>query len=90
MLTSIVVDITNGYAGLAASMNPSSLSTLRKLHFDFFINEDPLCGIDAELTCFSKPNVIEEIDLTVNVQNECQCTTDDQWGRLDAMFSTGF
>ena len=93
MLTSIVVDITNGYAGLAASMNPSSLSTLRKLHFDFFINdesEDPLCGIDAEITCFSKPNVIEEIDLTVNVQTDCQCTTDDRWGRLDAMLSTGF
>jgi hypothetical protein len=93
MLTSIIVDITNGYAGLAASMNPSSLSTLRKLHFDIFVNdesEDPLCGIDAEITCFSKHNVIEEIDLTVNVQTDCQCTTDDQWGRLDAMFSTGF
>ena len=89
MLTSTVRDVANGYAGLAASMNPSSLSTLRKLHFDFFIkdeSEDPLCGI----TCFSKPNVIEEIDLTVNVDTDCRCTTDDQWGRLDAMSSTGF
>jgi len=93
MLTSIVADITNGYAGLAASMNPSSLSTLRKLHFDFFINDesqDPLCGIDAEITCFSKHNVIEEIDLTVRVQPDCQCATGDEWGRLDGMFSIGF
>jgi hypothetical protein len=93
MLTSIVLDITNGYAGLAASMNPSSLSTLRKLHFEFFINnesEDPLCGIDAEITCFSKHNVIEEINLTVNIHTDCQCATGDEWGRLDAMFSIGF
>ena len=92
MLTSIVVELTR-YAGLAASMNPSSLSTLRKLHFDFFIkdeSEDPLRRIDAEITFFSKHNVIEEIDLTANVQTDRQCATGEEWGRLDAMFSIGF
>ena len=93
MLTSIVVDVTNGYAGLAASMNPSALSTIKKLQFDFFINnekQDPLSGIDDEITFFSKHNVIEEIELDVNVQADCYCTAGDEWGRLDTMFLTGF
>ena len=82
-----------GFGGLAASMNPSSLSTLRELKFQFDINDDtqdPLCGISAELCKFSGINKFEEISLLILVQTDCRCKTGDEWGTLDASLATGF
>ena len=74
-------------------MNPSSLSTLRKLQFQFDINDDiqdPLCGISPELRQFSGINKFEDIDLQILVQTDCRCKTGDEWGTLDAALATGF
>ncbi|EDR03617.1 uncharacterized protein LACBIDRAFT_306978 [Laccaria bicolor S238N-H82] len=86
-------DITQGYTGFAASMNASSLSTLRTLRLQHDIEDDiqdPLCGICEELSIISGRNVIEEIFLDVVVQTDCQCKTGSEWGGLDAVLSRGF
>ena len=73
-------------------MNPASLSTLRKLDFNFDINEDkqdPLCGLGAELVKLSGINKFEEIILGIQVQF-CPCKTGEEWGTLDAALATGF
>ena len=60
----ILAGFTQGYAGFAASMNASSLSTLRTLHLQHDIEDDiqdPLCGICEEFSIISGRNVIEEI-----------------------------
>lgn len=74
-------------------MNLSSFSTLKRFYFELIINDDiqdPLCGFGAEITAFSGHNVIEEINLEILVQTDCQCTTDDRWGMLDSVLATGF
>jgi hypothetical protein len=84
---------SDGFRNLAASMNPGSLSTLRKTKFQFDIEDDiqdPLCGISAELRNFSGSNKFEEIILLIIVQTDCRCKTGDQWGTLDAALATGF
>jgi hypothetical protein len=85
--------LNDGFAGLVASMNISSLPTLRRLHFEFDINDDiqdPLCGLCGELNAFAGLNVIEEISLEVFVKMDCQCKTGNEWGRLDAALANGF
>ncbi|TFK36393.1 hypothetical protein BDQ12DRAFT_590122, partial [Crucibulum laeve] len=82
-----VNDFADGYKGLAASINPSSFSTLKRLYLHFHLRnhtQDPLCGIDVELKALSGLTVIEEIDLdaTVNTSNEL--------GKLDSVLATGF
>ena len=90
----LVDDSPDGFRGLAASMNLASLPTLRKIEFEFDINDDiqdPLCGISAELRSFSGINKFEEIILRILVQTDCRCkTASDQWGTLDAALATGF
>ena len=89
----IIASLTQGYTGFAASMNASSLSTLRTLRLQHDIgddNQDPLCGICEEFTIISGCNVIEEIFLEVVVQTDCRCKTGSEWGRLDAVLSRGF
>lgn len=86
-------DLTDGFAGLAALINISSLSTLRRLRFEFDINDDiqdPLCGLCEELFALTGPNVIEEICLEAHVDTDHQCKTGDEWGRLDAVLANGF
>jgi hypothetical protein len=85
--------LTDGFTGLAASMNISSLSTLRRLRFAFGINDDiqdALCGLCEELGAFAGPNIIEEITLEVSVMTDCQCKTGDEWGGLDSVLANGF
>jgi len=92
----LVDELFNGYAGLAvALMNTSSLSTLRKLRFQYDINEDdqdPLNGLCEEFRGLSgRSNMIEEISLEVAVQMDRQCNTGTlEWGRLDAALKHGF
>ncbi|EDR16144.1 uncharacterized protein LACBIDRAFT_301925 [Laccaria bicolor S238N-H82] len=86
-------EITQGYTAFAASMNASSLSTLRTLHLQHDIEDDiqdPLCGICEELSIVSGRNVIEEIFLEVIVQTDSQYKTGSEWGGLDAVLSRGF
>ena len=62
----IIASLTQGYTGFAASMNASSLSTLRTLRLQHDIEDDiqdPLCGICEEFSVISGRNVIEEIFL---------------------------
>jgi hypothetical protein len=89
----ILAEITKGYTGFAASMNASSLSTLRTLRHQHDIEDeiqDPLCGFCEEITIISGRNVIEEISLRVIVQTDCRCKTGSEWGGLDAVLSHGF
>jgi hypothetical protein len=51
----ILAEITQGYTGFAASMNASSLSTLRTLRLQHDIEDDiqdPLCGFARKLALF--------------------------------------
>jgi len=89
----ILAEITQGYTGFAASMNASSLSTLRTLRLQHDIEDDiqdPLCGLCEEISIISGRNVIEEIFLKVIVQTDCSCKTGSEWGGLDAVLSRGF
>jgi len=88
-----VNDSTVGFTGLGALINISSLSTLRRLHFEFSIdneNQDPLCGLYEEFCALTGPNMIEEISLEAYVNVDVQCKVGDEWGRLDAVLTNGF
>ena len=88
-----LANLANGCRNLAVSMNPSSFSTLRRLHLIFLVEDDvqdPLCGICHEFTALSGHNVIEEIILEIVVQIDCQCKTDNEWRKLDDVLATGF
>ena len=89
----ILAWFTRGYTGFAASLNSSSLSTLRTLRLEHDIKDniqDPLCGICEEFSIISGRNVIEEIFLQVTVQADRRCKTGSEWGGLDAVLSRGF
>ncbi|TFK32521.1 hypothetical protein BDQ12DRAFT_659060 [Crucibulum laeve] len=83
----------NGYKGLAASINPSSFSTLKRLYFHYYINhgaQDPLYGINDELKALSDFNVIEEIHLEITIDIEFPRNTSNEWGNLDSILAAGF
>jgi len=83
--------MARGYAGFAASLNTSSLSTLRTLRLQHYIEhdvQDPLCGLCEEFRIISGRNVIEEISLKV-LTDSC-FKTGSEWGALDAVLSRGF
>jgi len=85
--------MARGYTGFAASLNTSSLSTLRTLRLQHDIEDDvqdPLCGLREEFRIISGCNVIEEISLKVIVQTDSWCKTGSEWGGLDAVLSHGF
>ncbi|EDR03554.1 uncharacterized protein LACBIDRAFT_307001 [Laccaria bicolor S238N-H82] len=85
--------MTKGSTAFAASMNASSLSTLRTLRLQHDIEDDiqdPLCGICEEFSIISGRNVIEEIFLDVVLQTDSRCKTGSEWERLDAVLSRGF
>ena len=89
----ILAGMTQGYTGFAASMNASSLSTLRTLRLQHHIEDDqqdPLCGLCEEISIISGRNMIEEIFLRVIIQTDCWCKTGSEWGGLDAVLSRGF
>jgi len=85
--------MARGYTGFAASLNTSSLSTLRTLRLQHDIEDDvqdPLCGLCEEFRIISGRNVIEEISLKVIVLTDSWCKTGSEWGGLDAVLSRGF
>ena len=87
------MDVTDERIDLAASMNPSSLSTLKVLQIGLVVNDefqDPLCGICDDFAIFSGQNIIEKIILKVIVRANFQSTTDDEWRKLDDVLATGF
>ncbi|KAF8870587.1 hypothetical protein CPB84DRAFT_1717056 [Gymnopilus junonius] len=87
------VDLENGFTGLSTTMNVSSFSTLRILHFVFDIYDDtrdPLRGLCEEFGAFPATNVVEEITLGVTTDVHFGCKTGDEWGRLDTVLADGF
>ena len=90
----ITLDRTNLCRDLAASINPSSFSTLRSLYFCLVVDvrgyiHDPLSGICDEFAAISGHNAIEELDLEIEVCYDSQ--NPDHWGgRLDDVLATGF
>ena len=87
------MDFPDERIDLAASMNPSSFSTLKILQITLVVYDefqDPLCGICDDFAAFSERNIIEEIIVEVIVQTDCQCKTDDAWRKLDEVLATGF
>ena len=92
-----LVDLTDGYSDHGASINISTLPTLRRLHFVLLIEDDienPLCRICDEFAAFSGYNVVEEIILEIMIESmietDNQSSSDSQWGRLDDLLATGF
>lgn len=81
------------FAGMAASINNPSLSTLKRLHFSFVFGDlkDPLYGLCKELNLLSGyANVIEEISIAARVQIYAEDDIDSQqWGMLDTALSKG-
>ena len=91
----LVVDLRIACAGFGvALMSTSSLSTLRKLRFQYDIYEgdqDPLNGLCKEFRDLSgRSNVIEEISLEIAGPADHLYNTTFEWGRLDAALKHGF
>ena len=89
-----LVDRIDGCRDLAASINPSSFSTLRLLHFVVGVLEDirdPLSGICEEFAAIVGHNVIKELNLAIRVHLGHLCENVDHWGsKLDDVLATGF
>ncbi|EDR12622.1 uncharacterized protein LACBIDRAFT_311219 [Laccaria bicolor S238N-H82] len=88
--------ITTRFSCIAASISKPSLSTLKRLHFDFesvshcdirvFLN-----GIREELgTLSGLPNVIEEIAIEARMTNFSRADFRSAWETLDTVLSNGF
>lgn len=85
--------ILNGFAGLAASMNPAIKSTLRKLEFEFKLvrhnMEDPFGGISAELGQFKPLEIdqFEEIIVRIHARSHF-VNIGNRWCTLDDVLDT--
>ncbi|KDR68825.1 hypothetical protein GALMADRAFT_256698 [Galerina marginata CBS 339.88] len=73
------------------SLNTNSLSRLKSAVFEFVIHgnyHDPLCGICDELRKLASKNVLENIEVSVQVQIDSRCRTNSEdWSDLDALLT---
>ncbi|KAF8150700.1 hypothetical protein B0H34DRAFT_665812 [Crassisporium funariophilum] len=70
------------------AQNARTLKTLNlRIHLDEGEESDPLLGLCEELEAVSDNNVVETIEMTVEVSTDTDCSTGDDWGRLDKVLN---
>lgn len=75
---------------LARNLTTGSLQTLKRIQMNVVIEleDDPYKHLIQELNLISGRNVLEEVDLTLNVETNGRCRTDmESWSQLDAVLS---
>ena len=78
-------------AGLGASLAINAYRTLKLLEVgvtvvgDYY---DPLCGLNRELRCIARNNVLEELVLEVVVNTDVPCRTNSEdWPTFDSVLT---
>lgn len=76
---------------LSSCLHAESLSSLKSIKLDIEINhedQDPYCHLSSELAKISRTNVLEEIELSIHVACDAECTTELwDWAQLDEVLS---
>ncbi|KAF5309160.1 hypothetical protein D9619_012702 [Psilocybe cf. subviscida] len=94
-LTSIYIDGCPPFLDmrntLSSCLHAESLSSLKSIKLDIEIDneeQDPYCHLSSELAKISGTNVLEEIELSICIVFDTQCTTELQhWAHLDEVLS---
>ncbi|KAF5327684.1 hypothetical protein D9619_004300 [Psilocybe cf. subviscida] len=76
---------------LSSCLHAESLRSLKSINLDIEIDneeQDPYCHLSSELAKISRTNVLEEIELSICIVFDTQCTTElRHWVHLDEVLS---